>query len=79
MGSPEGIGFQVNLPDSILFTRAVIFDSMKHDLQRKNIEVRMNGKTYHCALDITMDYLGGKWKAVVLWYIRDEVPGASAS
>jgi DNA-binding HxlR family transcriptional regulator len=27
------------------------------------------GKTYHCALDITMDYIGGKWKTVVLWYI----------
>jgi len=27
------------------------------------------GKIYHCALDITMDYIGGKWRSVVLWYI----------
>lgn len=27
-------------------------------------------KTYHCALDVTMDYIGGKWKVIVLWYLR---------
>ena len=30
------------------------------------------GKLYHCALDITMDYIGGKWKSVVLWYLIKE-------
>lgn len=35
----------------------------------RKLEVRMRGRTYHCALDITMDFLGGKWKAVVLWYL----------
>src|SRR4051812_26523584 len=30
------------------------------------------GKIYHCALDITMDYIGGKWKSVVLWYLMKE-------
>jgi DNA-binding HxlR family transcriptional regulator len=38
----------------------------------ENIAVRMKGRDYHCALDITMDFLGGKWKAVVLWYLRDK-------
>ena len=38
----------------------------------KNIAARTNGRSYHCALDITMYFLGGKWKAVVLWYIRDK-------
>jgi DNA-binding HxlR family transcriptional regulator len=38
----------------------------------KEMEIRMNGKTYHCALDITMDYIGGKWKSVVLWYLIKE-------
>ena len=38
----------------------------------KELEIRMNGKTYHCALDITMDYIGGKWKTVVLWYLRKQ-------
>jgi DNA-binding HxlR family transcriptional regulator len=36
----------------------------------KEFEIRMNGRIYHCALDITMDYIGGKWKTVVLWYLR---------
>lgn len=35
----------------------------------RKLEVRMRGRIYHCALDITMDFLGGKWKAVVLWYL----------
>lgn len=38
------------------------------DNQEKIIQLR--GKEYHCAMDITMDYIGGKWKTVVLWYLR---------
>ena len=38
----------------------------------KEYEFRMNGKRYHCALDITMTYIGGKWKTVVLWYLRKD-------
>ena len=30
---------------------------------------KLNDKAYHCAMDITMDYIGGKWKSVVLWYL----------
>lgn len=30
----------------------------------------LEGRDFHCALDITMSYIGGKWKAVVLWYLR---------
>ncbi|MEJ7644860.1 MAG: helix-turn-helix domain-containing protein [Chryseolinea sp.] len=29
----------------------------------------LNDKQYHCAMDITMDFIGGKWKSVVLWYL----------
>ena len=32
----------------------------------------MNEKSYHCAMDITMDFIGGKWKTVVLWYLKDK-------
>lgn len=39
-------------------------------IEGKELEIQMNGKTYHCALDITMDFIGGKWKTVVLWYLR---------
>lgn len=34
--------------------------------------VKMHRRTYHCAMDITMDYIGGKWKTVVLWYLRNK-------
>lgn len=37
----------------------------------KKFEIRMNGKVYHCALDITMDFISGKWKTIVLWYLRN--------
>lgn len=32
----------------------------------------LDGKEYHCAMDVTMDYIGGKWKTVVLWYLRKD-------
>ena len=38
----------------------------------KKVEISLNHKTYHCAMDVTMDYIGGKWKTVVLWYLIDE-------
>lgn len=38
----------------------------------KEVEIKLNGKIYHCALDVTMEYIGGKWKTVVLWYLRKD-------
>ncbi|MBL7957793.1 MAG: helix-turn-helix transcriptional regulator, partial [Flavobacteriales bacterium] len=32
----------------------------------------MNGRVYHCALDVTMELVGGKWKTIVLWYLRKD-------
>jgi DNA-binding HxlR family transcriptional regulator len=40
-------------------------------IKGKEYIVKMHGQTYHCAMDITMDYIGGKWKTVVLWYLRN--------
>lgn len=40
-------------------------------VEGKEYEIKMHGKIYHCALDITMDFIGGKWKTVVLWYLRN--------
>jgi len=37
----------------------------------KNVAYKLQGKIYHCAMDITMDYIGGKWKSVVLWYLKN--------
>ncbi|GAA4807678.1 helix-turn-helix domain-containing protein [Olivibacter ginsenosidimutans] len=36
----------------------------------ENLAFKLNDKMYHCALDITMDFIGGKWKCVVLWYLK---------
>ncbi|HSZ24765.1 MAG TPA: helix-turn-helix domain-containing protein [Cytophagaceae bacterium] len=41
-------------------------------VEGKELAVKLKGKTFHCAMDITMDYIGGKWKVVVLWYLRDQ-------
>ncbi len=41
-------------------------------IEGKEVEIKLNGKIYHCALDVTMEYIGGKWKSVVLWYLRKD-------
>lgn len=38
----------------------------------KKYKFRMLNQDFHCALDVTMHYIGGKWKTVVLWYLRNE-------
>src|SRR3984957_16725826 len=38
----------------------------------KQYVVKMDNKSYHCAMDITMDFIGGKWKTAVLWYLKDK-------
>jgi len=30
---------------------------------------KLNGKIYPCSTTVTMDYIGGKWKTVILWYL----------
>ena len=41
-------------------------------IKEKNVAYKLHGKMYHCAMDITMDYIGGKWKSVVLWYLKNQ-------
>ena len=36
----------------------------------KEMVYRLRGAEFHCAMDVTMNFIGGKWKAVVLWYLR---------
>jgi DNA-binding HxlR family transcriptional regulator len=38
----------------------------------KEYVFRLHRNLYHCAMDVTMHYIGGKWKTVVLWYLRDK-------
>jgi DNA-binding HxlR family transcriptional regulator len=41
-------------------------------IEEKNVAYLLHGNLYHCAMDITARYIGGKWKGVVLWYLRHE-------
>ncbi|WP_202923752.1 winged helix-turn-helix transcriptional regulator [Pontibacter fetidus] len=41
-------------------------------IQDKEYVFEIGDKTYHCAMDVTMNYIGGKWKTVVLWYLRNK-------
>lgn len=34
--------------------------------------VKLNGKTYPCTVSLTMGLVGGKWKAVILYHLKDE-------
>ena len=38
----------------------------------KEYIVQLKDKKYHCAMDIAMSFIGGKWKTVILWYLRKE-------
>lgn len=36
----------------------------------KEYKYRLMNQDFHCALDVTMHFIGGKWKAVVIWYLQ---------
>jgi DNA-binding HxlR family transcriptional regulator len=40
-------------------------------IDNKEYRLEIGNKQYHCVMDVTMDYVGGKWKTVVLWYLRN--------
>lgn len=33
---------------------------------------KLRGNTFHCAMDVTMNFIGGKWKTIVIWYLRNK-------
>jgi DNA-binding HxlR family transcriptional regulator len=41
-------------------------------IKGKEYVFNIDGQTYHCAMDVAMSYIGGKWKTVVLWYLRNK-------
>ena len=38
----------------------------------KRVAYKLKDKQYHCAMDITMHFVGGKWKTVVMWYLKNK-------
>jgi len=34
--------------------------------------VKLKGKIYPCEVSLAMDLVGGKWKTVILYYLKDE-------
>lgn len=40
------------------------------EIEGKQHVIQIGGRRYHCAVAVTMEMIGGKWKAVVLWYLR---------
>ena len=39
-------------------------------INNKQFVFVIKDKEYHCAMDVTMHFIGGKWKTVVLWYLK---------
>lgn len=33
--------------------------------------IDFNGKQYNCAMEMTIDLIDGKWKALILWSLSD--------
>lgn len=38
-------------------------------IKGENFAYKVEDNIYHCAMDVTMKYIGGKWKTVILWYL----------
>lgn len=37
----------------------------------KEHTVTIGNRTFHCAVDVTLGFVGGKWKTVVLFYLME--------
>lgn len=35
-------------------------------------QILHHGKSYHCSISMAMDLIGGKWKGVILYYLKDK-------
>ena len=36
------------------------------------MQITYQGKNYGCAMEMTFDLIGGKWKALILWHLAEE-------
>ncbi len=37
----------------------------------KDVMLAYKGKSYFCPVELTLDMIGGKWKGVIIWYLKD--------
>ncbi|WP_343688671.1 helix-turn-helix domain-containing protein [Chitinophaga sp.] len=42
------------------------------DIECQSDFIKVNNKLYPCTVSVAMDLVGGKWKAVILYHLRDE-------
>ena len=41
-------------------------------IKGKKYVFNVEGEIFHCAMDLTMKFIGGKWKTIVLWYLKNK-------
>jgi DNA-binding HxlR family transcriptional regulator len=41
-------------------------------LECQNDFIKFNQKTYPCTVSVAMDLIGGKWKAVILYHLKEK-------
>ena len=41
-------------------------------IDNSEMVIEIDKQHFHCAMDVTMHFIGGKWKTVVLWYLRND-------
>lgn len=39
---------------------------------QKDSQISFNGKDYPCPVSMAMDLIGGKWKAIILFYLQEK-------
>ncbi|BES84398.1 hypothetical protein PEC302110_14950 [Pectobacterium araliae] len=69
------IGGVVSLPHSLSLTITIKIDSgdsMKTKITKNAAcQVFLNEKIYPCPVSLVMDLIGGKWRGVILYYLKD--------
>ncbi len=36
----------------------------------KAMAYAIDGELFHCGTNVTLHFIGGKWKSIILWYLR---------
>lgn len=41
------------------------------EIECQSDSIKVNHKLYPCTVSVAMDFIGGKWKAVILYHLKD--------